>query len=102
MEKLPTRPWNPDGQHLAFAWTQGYASGGFNIFLMEVASGKYLQLTHEGRNENPSWAPDGVHIVFGSTRSGSPQIWSMLGDGTQLRQLTGIAPGQGKNDMPAW
>lgn len=91
--------WNPDGQHIAFSWTQGYATGNFNIFIMDVATRSYTQLTHgEGRNENPSWAPDGLHLVFMSTRTGSPQIWSMLADGTQVKQLTT----QGSNWTPVW
>ena len=57
--------WNPDGQHIAFAWTRGFEPGNFNIFIMDVASRDVVQLTHgAGRNENPSWAPDGVHLVF--------------------------------------
>jgi TolB protein len=91
--------WHPDGQTLAFAWTRGFATGAFNIFIMDVASRRYNQLTHgEGRNENPSWAPDGKHIAFMSTRSGRSQIWSMLADGTQLQQLTT----QGGNLSPVW
>lgn len=91
--------WHPDGQHIAFAWTRGYAPGNFNIFIMDVATGRFDQLTHgAGRNENPSWAPDGRHIVFCSTRSGTPQIYTMLADGTQVRQLTT----QGRNTMPVW
>jgi TolB protein len=91
--------WHPDGQFIAFAWTQGFATGNFNIFTMDVVSHKYIQLTHsEGRNENPSWAPDGVHLVFMSNRSGRKQIWSMLADGTQPQQLTT----QGENESPAW
>ena len=91
--------WNPDGQHIAFSWTQGFAAGAFNIFLMDVATREYNQLTHgEGRNENPSWAPDGKHLVFSSTRTGTYQIWTMLADGTQLKQLTT----QGTNWTPVW
>jgi len=91
--------WHPDGQHIAFAWTKGYAPGNFNIFVMDVATRSYVQLTHgAGRNENPSWAPDGRHLVFSSNRSGGTQIWTMLADGTQLHQLTT----QGRNTMPVW
>jgi len=91
--------WHPDGQHLAFSWTRGYATGNFNIFVMDVGSRQYLQLTHsEGRNENPCWGPDGRHIVFMSNRSGKSQIYTMLADGSQVKQLTA----QGTNRFPAW
>jgi TolB protein len=91
--------WNPDGQYLAYSWTRGYATGNFNIFIMDVATRKYTQLTHsEGRNENPNWAPDGQHIVFQSNRNGGYQIYSMLADGTQVQQLTT----QGNNYSPVW
>ena len=91
--------WHPDGQRIAFAWTQGYATGAFNIFTMNVASKEYVQLTHgDGKNENPSWAPDGVHLVFAKTRGKSSQIWTMLADGSQLQQLTTT----GQNERPVW
>jgi len=91
--------WHPDGQHIAFAWTRGYAPGNFNLFVMDVASRHYDQLTHgAGRNENPSWAPDGRHIVFSSNRNGTNEIYTMLADGTQIKPLTT----QGRNTMPVW
>ena len=91
--------WAPDGGHIAFAWTQGYAPGNLNIFILDVANGSFVQLTHgEGKNENPSWAPDGAHLAFSSTRSGTEQIWSMLATGTGLHQLTT----DGVNSSPAW
>jgi TolB protein len=91
--------WNPDGQHFAFAWTSGIAKGDFNIFVMDIGSHEYTQLTHgEGRNENPSWAPDSRHLVFASTRSGKSQIYTMLANGKEVKQLTT----QGDNRSPVW
>ncbi len=91
--------WNPDGQHIAFSWTRGYAKGDWNVFVMDFGSRQYVQLTHsEGKNENPVWAPDGRHLVFGSTRTGKSQIYTMLADGTQVKQLTK----EGDNKMPVW
>ncbi|MFN7993923.1 MAG: hypothetical protein U0Q18_09995 [Bryobacteraceae bacterium] len=91
--------WHPNGQILAFAWTRGFATGNFNIFVMDVATRSYNQLTYgAGRNENPTWAPDGRHLAFMSTRSGSEQIWTMLANGTQLQRLTTA----GRNWTPVW
>lgn len=91
--------WHPEGRHIAFAWTRGYAPGNWNLFLMDVATKETVQLTHgQGRNENPSWAPDGRHLAFCSNRTGSYQIFTMLADGTGVRQLTT----QGNNWMPVW
>jgi TolB protein len=46
------------------------------------------QLTSDGSNEDPSWAPDGRHVVFTSTRSGTHQLWVMDIETGRLRQLT--------------
>jgi TolB protein len=89
--------WSPNGQLLAFSWRR--PDGNYDIYVMDVASREILQITRDsGRNERPSWAPDGRHIVFESTRSGERQIWTMLADGTQPRQLTT----SGHNESPNW
>jgi TolB protein len=94
--------WSPNGMALAFSWIRHYgpgAPGGQDIYIMDVASRQFLQLTHDsGRNDFPSWSPDGRHLVFQSTRTGSEQIWTMLADGTHQQQLTK----NGKNSMPNW
>lgn len=91
--------WDPSGERLAFTWTRGYEIGNYNIFLVDVASRQYTQLTHSaGRNEHPYFSPSGTHIAFSSDRLGSVQVWTMRADGTQLRQLTS----SGTNESPVW
>ncbi len=91
--------WDPTGQRVTFTWTRGYEIGNYNIFLVDVATGQYTQLTHSsGRNEHPYFSPSGTHIVFSSDRLGTTQIWSMRADGTQLNQLTS----RGLNESPIW
>lgn len=89
--------WSPSGQLLAFSWRR--PSNNYDIYVMDVATRQIIELTHDtGRNERPSWAPDGRHIVFESTRSGTRQIWTMLADGSQPHQLTN----NGHNESPNW
>jgi TolB protein len=89
--------WSPNGQLLTFSWRR--PSGNYDIYAMDIASRQLVELTRDaGRNERPSWAPDGRHIVFESTRTGTRQIWSMLADGSQPRQLTY----EGQNESPNW
>jgi TolB protein len=89
--------WSPNGQLLAFSWRR--PDGNYDIYVMDPASLQFVEITRDaGRNERPSWAPDGRHIVFESTRTGARQIWQMLADGTQARQLTT----SGSNESPNW
>ncbi len=94
--------WSPNGQFLAFSWMRNYGPGepgGQDIYLMDLSSKQWVQLTHSGgRNDFPSWSPDGRHIVYQSSRGGSAQIWSMLADGSQPIQLTK----SGSNTQPHW
>jgi len=89
--------WSPNGQLIAFSWRR--PSGNYDIYIMDVVSHQLREITRDaGRNERPSWAPDGRHIVFESTRSGTRQIWTMLADGSQPHQLTT----SGHNESPNW
>ncbi len=94
--------WSPNGQFLTFAWVRKYGPGepgASDIYLMDIASKQWVQLTHDGgRNDFPSWSPDGRHIVFQSNRSGTLEIWMMLADGTKVQQLTF----SGRNTQPNW
>jgi len=96
--------WSPNGQFITFAWDRKYgpgAPGGQDIYIMEVASKRWIQLTHDGgRCDFPSWSPDGRHIVYANSPDGKAdhtKIMTMLADGTQKKALTGSGA-----DMPNW
>lgn len=89
--------WSPNGELLAFSWRR--PAGNYDLYVMDLATHQLIELTRDsGQNERPSWAPDDRHLVFESTRSGTLQIWSMLADGSEPRQLTS----SGRNESPNW
>ena len=94
--------WSPSGLFLTFSWNRKYgpgAPGGQDIYVMDISSKRWLQLTHDaGSNDFPSWAPDTRHIVFERTIGKRTDLWSMLADGTEQHQLTQT----GNNFMPNW
>ncbi len=96
--------WSPNGQFLTYAWNRKYgpgAPGGQDIYVMDIASKRWIQLTHDiGRCDFPSWSPDGRHIVFANSPSGtdrSTRLMTVLADGTGLHALTAAG-----SDMPNW
>ncbi len=61
--------WSPTGDLLAF---HGQINGGrFQILVADLKHGgrRLRQLTWEGDNEDPTWAPDGRHLAFWGERS---------------------------------
>ena len=90
--------WSPDGRFVAYAATGGYEPGSYSIFIMDIAKRQPIQLTHGDRSESPTWALDGLHIVFSSKRGASTQIYSMLADDTHVKRLTT----EGNNTQPVW
>ncbi len=94
--------WSPSGQFLTFSWNRKYgpgAPGGQDIYIMDIATKRWQQLTHDaGTNDFPSWSPDTRHIVFERKVGSHTEIWTMLSDGTEQKQLTH----SGNNFMPNW
>ena len=96
--------WSPNGQVIAFAWDRKYgpgAPGGQDIYIMDIATKKWTQLTHDtGRCDYPSWSPDGRHLVYAcasSAKSGSSRIYTMISDGSSQHAITPAGA-----DMPNW
>ena len=79
--------WSPNGQEIAFQ----QQNGDFQVWVIGVKNRVMRQLTNEGENEDPSWAPDGRHLAI--TRRlgaiGDPRsIWILDERTGRLRQLT--------------
>lgn len=96
-EKYCDRPsWSP-GLVNEIAYVSRTKTG-FDIKVIDPATGVSRQLTFGPQNESPSFSPNGRHIAFTSTRSGTQQIWTMTRTGDDLRQVTQI----GNNSMASW
>lgn len=87
--------WSPDSRFLAIDTLQSPSPDKFlydksNIYLIDVVTGLEKPLLSDGKlgNLDPTWSPDGAQIAFVSTRSGTPELWMVNWDGTNLRQLT--------------
>ena len=66
--------WAPAGTRVAF---HGRSKGEFQIMLADASrpGASVQQITAEGRNEDPSWAPDARHIVFSGVRPGGSGLY---------------------------
>jgi dipeptidyl aminopeptidase/acylaminoacyl peptidase len=51
------------------------------------------------KDNSPKWSPDGLWIVFESTRSGNSQLWIISPFGGEARQLTTLSTGA---STPVW
>lgn len=71
--------WSPLADQVAFAGRiQGRGTyARYHIFIADIDEGgsRLTQLTREGNNEDPSWAPDGRHIVFVGERSNGTGVF---------------------------
>ena len=83
--------WSPVGELVAF---HGAIRRGFYHILVartEDRGQRVRQLTWEGNNEDPSWAPDGRHLVFKGERSWGKGLFVVdVATGNIRAILTGV------------
>ena len=79
--------WSPKGDEIAYQ----QQAGDFQVWTIRIKDRVMKQLTTEGENEDPSWAPDGRHMsitrrlgAIGDPRS----IWVLDKITGRLRQIT--------------
>ena len=98
-ERYCDRPtWSPPPfNEIAYSSRTG---PGHDIKVLDLATNEApRQLTFGlGSNESPSYAPNGRHIAFMSTRNETKQIYTIGRDGRGLRRVTSV----GNNEMPSW
>ena len=58
--------WSPTGERVVYA---SFVRGVYQIFSVSPDGSDRRMLTSRGRNEDPSWAPDGRHVVFTSEQA---------------------------------
>lgn len=89
--------WSPRGDRISFVFRTG--STGADVVTASPAGDDVVQLTvGEGTNETPKWSPDGLRMVFSSTRNGGKNLFIMNWDGTGIRPLTN----EGNCHSPSW
>ena len=79
--------WSPKGDQIAFQ----QQNGDFQVWTISLKDLAMRQLTSEGENEDPAWAPDGRHLSI-TRRLGAigdqRNIWILDRESRRLRQLT--------------
>jgi TolB protein len=81
--------WSPTGSRVAFHGR--IQRGRYHILIAEIEDrgSRVLQLTTEGNNEHPSWAPDGRHLVFAGERRYGFGLFVVDAATGRLRTLVG-------------
>ncbi len=74
--------WSPDGSRIAF---HSDRDGNYEIYVMNADGSGVTRITeHGGEDVFPEWTPDGSRLIFRRDHD----LWMMMLDGTDARQLT--------------
>jgi len=97
--------WSPDGKKLAFMSTM---DGNSEIYVADVdedslkrGTVRIKRLTfNNGIDTAPTWSPTGRQMAFVSDRGGTPQIYTMDAEGSNVIRVS--FGGSTHHDSPAW
>jgi TolB protein len=93
--------WAPNSNRIAFhgVWSR-QMRGAYQILIADAGrpGAQIEQITARGNNEDPSWAPDGRHLVYTSVGDGAPGLY-VIDVETKARRL--LASG-GNLRMAEW
>lgn len=92
MGRVSASAASPDGKYVVYQ--VGYYSVKENkshhvLYVISSKGGSATLLTKTSSNEtDPAWIENGTRIAYLSSASGKSQVWSMLPDGTDRKQMT--------------
>ena len=87
-----TPVYAPNGNGILYA--RGTGNGTDLVFAtMDSTEPKRITIGRGTDNTSPSYSPDGTQVAFISGRSGSPQVYIMDADGSNVQLLTPYKPG---------
>ncbi|MBD3219917.1 hypothetical protein GF314_01625 [bacterium] len=90
--------WSPSGEQIVYATREGNLTQ--LVLIRATGEARKLLTDRRWRNcEDPSWAPDGRHVVFASDRTGTFKLYVMDVLEGGVRQLTF---GDEPDITPAW
>ena len=87
---------SPDGKHLAYVTRR---DGKFFIALKDLAAGSETILTDTGREESPSFSPNGLWVMYSTETAGGQHLTAVTTDGRIKQRLTSSS---GEIREPAW
>jgi len=88
------------GTEIAFVSTRG---GQPQLYRMNIDGTDVSRLTTgEGEAHNPSWNPDGQHLLFKWSRGFEPGNFNIFVMEVASRDLVQLTHGAGKNENPVW
>ena len=81
--------WSPTSSEIVF---YGESRGGFHLMVADAKRpGSAEQITSSGTNEDPSWGPDGRHIVYSGVGSQGSGLYVIDRTSGRVRLLAGGA-----------
>ena len=90
--------WSPDGTKIAYCARSPGSDR--QIWIYDLLSQKEMAVTDgPGHKENPSWAPDSLHLVFNSSDAGKAELFLLP---IHQRRPTLLPSPPGEKLFPAW
>lgn len=89
--------WSYDGKKIAYC---APVDGFRQIFVYDLERGIETQLTAgAGNKENPSWAPNSLHLVFNNDNGKESDVYII---NTNQKKMVKISKGAGEKRFPHW